>query len=111
MHLQVLDARDPLRYRSEDMEAYAAELSPPKPSLLLLNKSDLLHRDLRAAWADYFDTRGLDYVFWSAKAAADAAAESGAMAHAPHGWCCVQAASHLQSLAACHWQGCDCEKQ
>ncbi|KAK9821718.1 hypothetical protein WJX81_002790 [Elliptochloris bilobata] len=70
--VQVLDARDPLRYRSEDLEAYARELHPAKASLLLLNKADLLSRPLRAAWAAYFGAAGLDHVFWSAKAASDA---------------------------------------
>ena len=80
---QVLDARDPLRYRSEDLEGYARELHPAKASLLLLNKADLLPRRLRAAWADYFGARGLDHTFWSAKAASDAlqaGAQPGALA-------------------------------
>ncbi len=74
----MLDARDPLRYRSADLEAYAAELHPAKRSLLLLNKADLLPRRLRAAWAAYFGAQGLDHVFWSAKAAADALQGDGA---------------------------------
>ena len=40
--LQVLDARDPLRYRSEDLESYSVQLHPTKGSVLLLNKADLL---------------------------------------------------------------------
>ncbi|KAK9803238.1 hypothetical protein WJX73_008324 [Symbiochloris irregularis] len=69
--VQVVDARDPLRYWSEDLRALAGELDPPKPSMLLLNKADLLPTPLRSAWADYLDARGLDYVFWSAKAATE----------------------------------------
>eukprot|EP00891_Asterochloris_glomerata_P002392 jgi/Astpho2/2392/e_gw1.00044.39.1_t len=69
--VQVLDARDPLRYRSEDLEAYARELHPSKASLMLLNKADLLPAPLRSAWADHFDAAGIDYVFWSAKTAID----------------------------------------
>lgn len=72
MPAQVVDARDPLRYRSEDMEAYARELHPGKASLLLLNKADLLPLRLRAAWAAHFGARGIDFLFWSAKAAAAA---------------------------------------
>ena len=41
------DARDPLTYRSEDLEAYALELHPTKRALLLLNKADLLPEALR----------------------------------------------------------------
>lgn len=71
MGVQVLDARDPLRYRSEDLEAYSLDLHPTKGSVLLLNKADLLPAALRSAWADYFDGQGLEYVFWSAKAGID----------------------------------------
>lgn len=43
-------------------------LSPHKTSLLLLNKADLLPLALRKRWADYFDTIGVRYAFWSAAA-------------------------------------------
>jgi large subunit GTPase 1 len=69
--VQVVDARDPLTYRSEDLEAYALDLHPTKRSLLLLNKADLLPEALRSTWADHFDSIGADYVFWSAKAGMD----------------------------------------
>ena len=67
----MVDARDPLTYRSEDLEGYARALHPAKASLLLLNKADLLPEGLRSAWADHFDREGCDYVFWSAKAGMD----------------------------------------
>ena len=70
--LQVVDGRNPLFFQSLDLEVYAAELSPPRDTMLLMNKSDLLPAAVRAAWADYFDRRGVRYLFWSA-AAADAA--------------------------------------
>ena len=54
------------------MEEYARDIEAHKGTLLLLNKADLLPPSLRSAWADYFDKRSVDYVFWSAKAAADA---------------------------------------
>ncbi len=69
--VQVLDARDPLRYRSEDLEAFAREAHAEKASLMLLNKADLLPRPLRAAWAAYFQRQGVDFIFWSAKSASD----------------------------------------
>ena len=53
----MLDSRDPLTYRSQDLERYALELHPTKRSLLLLNKADLLPLELRRAWADYFDAQ------------------------------------------------------
>jgi ribosome biogenesis GTPase A len=40
--MQVIDARDPLTYRSSDLEDYAHSISRHKGSMLLLNKSDLL---------------------------------------------------------------------
>ena len=69
--MQVLDARDPLRYRSEDLESYSRSLHATKGSILLLNKADLLPAALRIAWADHFDRTGVEYVFWSAKAGID----------------------------------------
>lgn len=72
-----MDARDPLRYRSEDLEGYSVALHPTKGSVLLLNKADLLPAALRIAWADYFDKEGVEYVFWSAKAGIDSLTASG----------------------------------
>lgn len=40
--VQVVDGRDPLRYRHEDLERYSLELNPTKLTILLLNKADLL---------------------------------------------------------------------
>lgn len=68
---QVVDARDPLFYRSEDLEVYAKELQATKESVLLLNKADLLPVEARRAWSSYFDSLGLAHYFWSAKAASE----------------------------------------
>lgn len=67
--VQVVDARDPLFYRCEDLEAYVKELNPGKTTMLLLNKADLLSEELRRAWAEYFDAQNIPFLFWSAKAA------------------------------------------
>ena len=73
---QVLDSRDPLRYRCGDLEKYVEELGEgAKRPLLLLNKADLLPAPVRRAWAAYFDAQGVDYIFWSALAATEAHAE------------------------------------
>ena len=69
--IQVVDARDPLVYFSHDLVGYAQEVHPTKTSLVLLNKADLLPASCRAAWADYFDSQGISYAFWSAAAATD----------------------------------------
>lgn len=74
--VQVVDARDPLTYRSEDLELYCREVHDAKRSMLLLNKADLLPEKLRSAWADYFDEQGVKYAFWSAKQAAENEADS-----------------------------------
>jgi len=77
---QVVDARDPLRYRCADLEAYVEELGAlavqragggAKRVLLLLNKADLLPEALRAAWAQHFARLGVDCIFWSALAATE----------------------------------------
>ena len=78
--VQVVDARDPLRYLSTDLALAAAEAAapdPPPPLLVLLNKADLLPREAREAWASELERRGLlgRFAWWSAKAAGDAAAE------------------------------------
>lgn len=69
--VQVVDARDPLFYRCIDLEAFVKELDPGKKTMLLLNKSDLLSVELRNAWSEYFDANGIEYLWWSAKAATE----------------------------------------
>ena len=32
---------------------------------MVLNKADLLHEELRSAWADKFDDMGVKYLFWA----------------------------------------------
>ena len=82
--VQIVDARNPLGFRCQDLEEYVKELGGKK-SLLLINKSDLLTSDQRSvlrmyrtaerlpefriAWADYFDSEGISYAFFSAAAA------------------------------------------
>ena len=71
--VQVVDARDPLFYRCPDLEAFVKELDDGrKETMLLLNKADLLSEGLRKAWSEYFETRGIEHLWWSAKAAAEA---------------------------------------
>lgn len=62
----MVDARDPLLYRSEDLEAYARSIHPTKHSLVLLNKADLLPVAVRKAWADFFNAKGVKYTFFAA---------------------------------------------
>ncbi|KAM0748211.1 P-loop containing nucleoside triphosphate hydrolase protein [Meredithblackwellia eburnea MCA 4105] len=114
--VQIVDARSPLKFRSEDLERYVMELNDAavaaeeeerrrkeeeggdedeeedetpvalptnakgkgkakvpvkhihtrKKNLLLINKSDLLTRKQREEWATYFESRGIQYAFFSA---------------------------------------------
>ncbi|CAM36854.1 conserved hypothetical protein [Leishmania braziliensis MHOM/BR/75/M2904] len=67
----IVDARNPLMFRSADFEKYVRSATnskgEPKKVLLLLNKSDLLTEAQRRAWAAYFQQRGDDFFFFSAK--------------------------------------------
>ncbi|EGG08778.1 uncharacterized protein MELLADRAFT_77243 [Melampsora larici-populina 98AG31] len=77
--VQIVDARNPLRFRCQDLEKYVEELSKlednpfaaPRKNLLLINKSDLLSEYQREVWADYLEGQNVEYAFFSA---ADAAA-------------------------------------
>ncbi|KDN53307.1 P-loop containing nucleoside triphosphate hydrolase protein [Tilletiaria anomala UBC 951] len=87
--VQIVDARNPLRFRCEDLERYVLEMddeakmqgeedvAPEFPTatrkrrnLLLINKADLLNEGQRRAWATYFDAQGITYAFFSAANAA-----------------------------------------
>lgn len=80
--VQILDARNPLRFRCEDLETYVKEVgvdsstelaagAGKRKSLLLINKADLLTETQRKLWADYFDTLGVEFAFFSAKDAVE----------------------------------------
>lgn len=64
--VQILDARDPLFFRSPDLEASVQSLG--KKAMLVLNKADFLTAAQRAHWTEYFGEKGVDMVFFSALA-------------------------------------------
>ncbi|KAG0230246.1 hypothetical protein BGX31_005953 [Mortierella sp. GBA43] len=64
--VQIVDARNPLFFRSTDLETYVKEVDPRKKNLLLINKADYLTVKQRKRWADYFDSEGIRYTFFSA---------------------------------------------
>jgi large subunit GTPase 1 len=66
--VQIVDARDPLFFRCEDLEAYMKEVGPEKTTILLLNKADLLTRDMRREWQAYLHSRGIHCLLYSAVA-------------------------------------------
>ncbi len=65
--VQIVDARNPLFYLSQDLKQYATE-ELGKPMLLLINKSDYLTATQRKAWHDYFShpDHKWEHVFFSA---------------------------------------------
>lgn len=67
--VQIVDARNPLLFRCEDLEAYVKEVDPKKNNLLLVNKADMMTLEQRQAWADYFAQAGINYKFFSAELA------------------------------------------
>ncbi|KAI8583899.1 hypothetical protein K450DRAFT_195620 [Umbelopsis ramanniana AG] len=68
--VQIVDARNPLLFRSEDLDTYVKEVDPKKRNLLLINKADFLTKSQRRQWADYFDKHNIRYTFFSAALAA-----------------------------------------
>ncbi|XP_016980136.1 large subunit GTPase 1 homolog [Drosophila rhopaloa] len=64
--VQIVDARNPLLFRSIDLERYVKEVEPSKMNMILVNKSDLLTAEQRRHWAEYFDSEGIRTAFYSA---------------------------------------------
>lgn len=63
--VQIVDARNPMFYLSEDLRRYAStELG--KPMLILVNKSDYLTAKQRRAWHEYLKERDIEHIFFSA---------------------------------------------
>jgi large subunit GTPase 1 len=65
--VQIVDARNPLLFRSADLENYVKEVDPLKSNVLLVNKSDLLSPEHVQKWREYFRKEQISAVFWSAK--------------------------------------------
>jgi large subunit GTPase 1 len=64
--VQIVDARNPLLFRSVDLEKYVKEVDQKKQNLLLVNKADMMTVNQRKQWADYFEKEGVSYRFFSA---------------------------------------------
>ncbi|KAI1776463.1 P-loop containing nucleoside triphosphate hydrolase protein [Hypoxylon cercidicola] len=67
--VQIVDARNPLMFRSEDLEDYVKDVDPAKKNLLLVNKADMMTTNQRKAWATYFKEKRVAYRFFSASLA------------------------------------------
>ena len=64
--VQIVDARNPLQFRSEDLENYVKEIDSRKKNLLLVNKADMLTLKQRESWAEYFEKNNINFRFFSA---------------------------------------------
>jgi len=64
--VQIVDARNPLLFRSEDLEVYVKDVNPKKENLLLINKADMMTYHQRRIWANYLKGAGIAYKFFSA---------------------------------------------
>lgn len=64
---QLVDARNPLFYYSTDLDAYASELTSPKPMVVIVNKADYLSLSQQRDWARHFQGRGVTVLFFSAR--------------------------------------------
>ncbi|XP_027704591.1 large subunit GTPase 1 homolog [Vombatus ursinus] len=69
--VQIVDARNPLLFRCEDLERYVKEISGDKENVILINKADLLTEEQRGAWARFFEQENVKVIFWSALAEGD----------------------------------------
>lgn len=64
--VQIVDARNPMLFYCEDLADYALQVKPGMRFLLLVNKADLLSPEQKEMWKTYFDSRGIDFRFFSA---------------------------------------------
>jgi large subunit GTPase 1 len=67
--VQIVDARNPLMFRSDDLEDYVKAVNPAKENLLLINKADMMTYKQRKLWADYLKGAKIAYKFFSASLA------------------------------------------
>lgn len=69
--VQIVDARNPLLFRCEDLEKYVHEVDSEKRNIILINKADFLTEKQRQIWANYFFEIGIHVAFFSATLAAE----------------------------------------
>lgn len=73
--VQIVDARNPVLYRCEDLEKYVTGFNDDKKNMILINKADLLSEKQRIVWAEYFDQHNITVAFWSATLEAENTSE------------------------------------
>lgn len=62
--VQIVDARNPLLFRSKDLDNYVKEVDPAKQILLLVNKADMLRPEQLEMWIEYFKRENINVLFW-----------------------------------------------
>lgn len=55
--VQILDGRNPLLFRSADLENYVKSAGKHKKTMILINKADFLDRQTRKNWLKYFGSK------------------------------------------------------
>ena len=65
--VQVVDARNPMLFRSHALEQYVKKTGDHKTNVVLFNKADLLPTRVRLTWARHLDNLGVKYFFFAAK--------------------------------------------
>jgi large subunit GTPase 1 len=63
--VQVLDARNPIFFFSQDLFKYSLEVNEESKHLLVMNKADLLTSRQRLEWSDYFEKLNVNVIFFS----------------------------------------------
>lgn len=64
--IQIVDSRNPLLFRSPDLELYVKEVSNLKQNLILINKADYLTEKQRDSWSNYLTSQNINFAFFSA---------------------------------------------
>lgn len=64
--VQIVDARNPLLFHSEDLERYVKEVNGNKMNMVLVNKADFLTENQRSIWWKYFESKNIRVAFFSA---------------------------------------------
>ncbi|KAM0273234.1 hypothetical protein ACHAQH_008370 [Verticillium albo-atrum] len=70
--VQIVDARNPILFRSDDLDNYVKAVDKKKENLLLINKADMMTVKQRKTWAKYLKETGIAYKFFSAFLAKEA---------------------------------------
>ena len=63
---QIVDGRNPLYFYCKDLDNYIKEVDCNKKTVLIINKADLMSREIRKNWLEYFEEKNIKIIFFSA---------------------------------------------